>query len=253
MTELHSEQVFIPNFFTDKARSLRIKIMCDLFNDIAQQHTIRLKTDVDTINPKGQTWMLRQLHIVIKRMPLRWETVKLDTWCAKINGLLVERDYRFSLNGDVLAEANSKWMYIDLKERRPLRPTEQMYECAERSEEKEWQYPSLFSRKESKGDFSEITSWNVSDLFTATYSEIDFNVHVTQSSYIQWMMNVLPFDFLDKHKLKEIETIYAHEIKPDRKAKVLWHLQDDNTITFLIKSEDEQTLHCWGRCLMVNC
>ncbi|MDR0763746.1 MAG: acyl-ACP thioesterase [Bacteroidales bacterium] len=252
MTEKYTEQVFIPNFFTDKAKCLRIKTVCDLFNDIAQQHTIRLGTDVDTINPLGFTWMLRQLHIAVQDMPKRWQTVTLDTWCAKINGLLVERDYRFSLAGVPLVSANSKWMYIDFKERRPLRPTELMYNCAALNEEKEWQYPSLFSRKESKGDFSEMLAdsslqWHLSDIFTANYNDIDFNGHVTQSSYVQWMMNVLSFEFFDTHKLKEIETIYAHEIMPSGKAIVQWNMSKGDIATFLIKSENGNTLHCWGR------
>jgi acyl-ACP thioesterase len=249
MTEKYTEQVFIPNFFTDKAKRLRIKTACDLFNDIAQQHTIRLGTDVDTINPLGFTWMLRQLHIVINQTPERWQKVTLNTWCAKINGLLVERDYNFcNSNNMPIVEANSKWMYIDLKERRPLRPTELMYECAARNEEKEFAFPSLFSRKESKGDFSEsVDNWNISDVFTASYSDIDFNGHVTQSSYVWWMMNALPFDFLDTHELKEFETIYAHEIMPDGKAIVQWNLSNNGVVTFLIKSRDSDTLHCWGR------
>ncbi|MDR1739703.1 MAG: acyl-ACP thioesterase [Bacteroidales bacterium] len=248
MTELHSEQVFIPNFFTDKEKRLRIKTMCDLFNDIAQQHTIKLGTDVDTINPLGFTWMLRQLHIKIHNTPKRWQTVKLETWCSEINGLLIERDYRISLQENTLVEANSKWMYIDFEQRRPLRPTEFMYKCAEQNEEKKWVESSLFSRKELKGDFSEMNAlWHKSDVFTATYNDIDFNGHVTQASYVQWMMNSLSYDFLNTHELKEIETIYAHEVMPDGKAYIEWHETENNTITFLIKSETGETLHCWGR------
>ena len=145
-------------------------------------------------------------------------------------------------------------MYIDFKERRPLRPTEMMYKCAERNEEKEFTYPSLFSRKESKGDFSELVDepngsniWRKSDIFSTSYNDIDFNGHVTQSSYVQWMMNALSYDFLNNHELKEIETIYAHEIMPDGKAYVEWYMTEKGIVTMLVKSEDGSMLHCWGR------
>ena len=123
----YTEQIKIYNHYTNYKGRLFIKTLCDLFNDVAEVQTEMLGVDVDTLNKQGQTWMLHRLHIQVFKMPHKEEEVVVETWPSGVERLFALRDYRMMRrDGEVLVNATSEWMLIDLKRRRPLRQTDKV-------------------------------------------------------------------------------------------------------------------------------
>ncbi|MEG1499400.1 MAG: thioesterase [Bacteroidales bacterium] len=263
MYEKHGEEIRIYNHYTNSKERLHIKTLCDLFNDMAEVHTKQLGVDVATLNKKGQTWMLRQIHIRLIDMPKKEERVWFETWASGIHGLFINRDYRVlskrkEKNGMVMrdvmrAYAHTEWMVIDIARRRPERPMELLKVQAEWCKEKIEDMPSLFTRLEAKGDFSGLQGeWSDPCFCKANFDDIDFNGHVTQSSYVQWLMDGLSFGFMRGHELIEIEVVYENEIQPESAVKVFCLEQASSlagqcVITHLVKDKTEKILHSFGR------
>jgi len=83
--------------------------------------------------------------------------------------------------------------------------------------------------------------------FNATYDNIDINKHVTQASYMKWSVYALPFDFFMHNNLKEVESVYMHEIKPDSKLKSGYKITNKGLrVEVLHKLTDEtgKIVHC---------
>lgn len=227
------------NHYTDRNHDLRVRTLCDLFNDMAELHTFQQEADVASLNKVGLTWMLRRIHLFMPDMP-RWEEkVVVETWNPSFDGLLVPRVYKVSdcgpeqekiysggpdvripVCGKLRAFAHTDWMLINLSGRRPERPTSLMRDRVGHYGEELPFTPSLLNRSERKEGLVPEGRILSSSVFPARYSDIDFNGHVTQSSYIQWMTDVHGFDFQEKARLLELEVLYAHELRPGSRVRV---------------------------------
>lgn len=250
MIEKYKEEIKIYDHYTDHSGKLFIKIFCDLCNDIAEGQTRMLGVDVDSLNEIGRTWMLHRLHIRINRMPERGDKVCLETWPSGIESLFALRDYRLlDEEGNVLVNAVSKWMLIDLEKRRPLRQTPHIVEMSTSHHIEKIKLDSILNEKEVKPDMTEGRQ------FTATFDNIDFNGHVTQASYMRWITNALPFDFLKNYRLAEVEVVYEHEIMPDSVVDALYshHSLDGGvTVEHVLRNSQTGQRHCVAKSLWVS-
>ncbi|MDE7101925.1 MAG: hypothetical protein K2O37_03945, partial [Bacteroidales bacterium] len=174
----------------------------------------------------------------------------------KVSGVSEEQDlYTHSPNstevarGRLYAFAITDWMIINLKSRRPERPFPQMYEITGLHDEPLPFTPSLFSRAEGKTGIALTGEPLWQKVFQTRYADIDFNQHVTQSVYIQWMQETHPMTFLQTHRLRELEILYAHEIKPESEIRVEVRQETDDRYAYRIASLDGTVSHAWGRCV----
>lgn len=238
----YSEKIKIYNHYTNYKGRLFIKTLCDLFNDVAEGQTKLLGVDVDTLNKAGLTWMLHRLHIEIHKMPHHDEEVVLETWPSGIDRLFALRDYRMLReNGEEIVRATSEWMTVDLNRRRPIRQSAKVVEMSTSHQIEKLSLTHLMNEKEKRTDFQEYRQ------FTATFDNIDFNGHVTQASYMRWITNSLPFDFLKNHILTEVEIVYEHEIMPDSLINSYYHLssEGDRVIVYhQVKDLSGERVHC---------
>lgn len=245
MVTKYVEKVKIFNHYTNYKGRLFVKTLCDLFNDVAEVQTEQYGVDVATLNAQGMTWMLHRLHICLHKMPLQNEEVYIETWPSGIDRFFALRDYRMIReNGEELVRATSEWMYIDMKRRRPMRLPENVIQMSTEHGIPRLQLDSILNEKEfdmcSLGERS----------FTATFDNIDFNGHVTQASYMRWITNSLPFEFLKEHVLVDVEVIYAHEIMPDSSVHSVYSMSEEEglvTVSHQLKDEADQLTHCIAR------
>ncbi len=268
----YGESVRIYNHYTDIRNRLRVRTLCDLLNDVAEMHTIEQKADVATLNKDGFTWMLRRIHLFMPDMPRQEEHVWIETWNPRFSGLLVPRVYKVSspenpeeknyrseygerpLNGRLRAFAYTDWMMVNLRAMRPERPTERMVSISGLYEEALPFGPSLLNRAEQKAGLVPDASWSRPVEYKASYSDIDFNGHLTQSSYIQRMIDAHDFAFTSRYRMTEIEVVYARELKPDAcfVVRFLSEPMENGQIRVtyaVLGAEDPSCLHVWGRAL----
>ncbi|MEG0796092.1 MAG: thioesterase [Odoribacter sp.] len=242
MVTKYVEKIKIFNHYTNYKGRLFAKVLCDLFNDAAEVQTEEYGVDVDTLNAQGMTWMLHRLHIHLFKMPHKNEEVLIETWPSGIDRFFALRDYRLVReNGEELVRATSEWMYIDMKRRRPLRLPENVIAMSTGHHIEKLELDSILNEKDFGGEMQ------VSRDFTATFDNIDFNGHVTQASYMRWITNSLPFEFLKTYVLLDVEVIYAHEIMPDSTIHSAYRMEEkENVVTVFhqVKNESGELNHC---------
>ncbi|MBP5365950.1 MAG: acyl-ACP thioesterase [Bacteroidales bacterium] len=222
------------------------RLLCDIFSDIAQCHTINLGIDVATLKKQGLTWMLHRMHIIINRMPHLGERVEILTHPAGVNRLFALRCYRVAVadTREELIKANSDWMIIDIERRRPVRPIERLIEINKTLSMPDDMPHNYIENKHLPADMVETRR------FCATFDNIDFNGHVTQASYIQMITNSLDFGFLTANNLCEAEIVYEHEIMPDSTVVAFLKTEDVDGQTVIwhkLMSPDGAVEHCFAR------
>ncbi|MCL1812777.1 MAG: thioesterase [Treponema sp.] len=208
----------------DQSDSLTIASTFDLFQEAAINHAEILGVGREEMKQSGNVWILSRLSVFMACRPLFKEKIITRTWPRSTNKLFAIRDYDIHYSADisgrengpcsdnVLVRGRSAWLVVDIEKRRPLRP--QM--AAEKLPPNEGinalpgenlqgndPPPSLVTR-----DFSATEPI----LRRACYSDIDYNGHVNNTRYIQWIQDLLDPEILNHAKQIRLDINYLAEV-----------------------------------------
>jgi acyl-CoA thioester hydrolase len=74
----------------------------------------------------GAAWVVRSHFIEYLRPAFAGDQIEIFTWAASLALREVVRKYSFLRAGQVLARAETKWVYVDIKSGRPKRIPEEL-------------------------------------------------------------------------------------------------------------------------------
>ena len=113
------------------------------------------------------------------------EEIQIETWPTGFEKMCGTRNFRMrTKDGEVLAYANSIWVYMDIRKGRPARPDAQ--EIAAYGEEE----PLKMEYAPRKIALPQETV--LKESFPVRRSQIDTNEHVNNCQYIQMALEVMP-------------------------------------------------------------
>ena len=98
--------------------------LINYFQDCSTFHSEDLGLGIEYMRPKGQAWILSSWQIVIKRFPKLLEEIETGTWAYDFKGFYGMRNYAMKdAAGEMIAWANSLWIFMDVNTGRPIRIT----------------------------------------------------------------------------------------------------------------------------------
>ncbi len=171
-------------------RQVTLPAVCDRLQEIAGVHAQQLGVGIQSLQAQGATWFLTELRIRINRLPRYQEPVQLTTWPSGARGKLIAvRDFVLTTpTGEVLLEATSEWVMIDIASHKLMRLTDPVKALASETGYRltitstQWPKPTL-----TLEPCLEMTS-------QVRRSEIDENQHVNNCHYSQWAFETIPLD-----------------------------------------------------------
>ena len=176
---------------------------CNYLQEIAGEHANRLGLGIHTLQNENLTWMLGHLHLIIHRYAAWQEKVHVRTWPAGMRGkLTAQRDF-LATGGDgkPLLQGVSEWLYVDLTTHRPVRLPEEFVALAPEGTPRSG-VPEL------EGKIPDIEQAEWSCALTVRRSDHDFNNHVNNVHYIEWGLECLPEDLLQKQQVKRLDITF---------------------------------------------
>jgi acyl-ACP thioesterase len=162
----------------------------------------------------GQVWVLSRLSVVVDRRPGYCETVTVRTWPRGGEKLFAIRDFDIRDKDDIpVVAARSGWLIVDLEKRRPVRPQFVMDNLPqnEGTNALDWGPLSLTERPNLQ---------KVSER-KALYTDVDYNGHVNNVRYIQWIEDTLPPHLLETANRIRVDINYLNEILSDEVTEIL--------------------------------
>ncbi len=171
--------------------------------DAAAGHATALDMATEQLRRQGQTWMLSRMIVEIDRAPLLGESFVVETWpSTKLRGVRAVRDFAMTTpQGETLARASSLWVIVDLNTRRPLRVPDEIVQLRT---DPGYLIPSFRD--------AIPVSIETTRTFQAEWSDADQNEHVNNVSYVRWVIDAHPRNFLETHELHSIELHYLREL-----------------------------------------
>jgi acyl-ACP thioesterase len=198
----------------DRSDRLTLAATFDFFQEAAINHAEALGVGRDAMVKTGQLWVLSRLSVIWDRRP-RWrDPVTVRSWPRGWEKLFALRDYDIrDAAGVPVVRGRSCWIILDMEKRRPLRPQAVMETLPinEGLNAMDGVPPSL----ESRGDALRVGERR------ARYSDVDYNGHVNNARYVQWIQDLLDMETLENWGRARLDINYLGEVKPGQTVE-LW-------------------------------
>lgn len=203
--EIWHEAFTVRSFDVDRRGVLSPVGLLAWMLDAAGRHAVQLGWGIHELQSRGMTWMLSRLRLVVAAFPTWGDTVTVRTWPAGVDRLFAMRELRLlGDRGDVLAQATSAWLLLDLGTRRPLRPGPELASLVE---------ATARPREERAVEpLPELTAATSGAIFQARVFDLDVNGHATAVTLARWVLESLPASTLLERNLQSLDLDFRAEV-----------------------------------------
>lgn len=168
----------------DTEKKITLPGIINYFQDCSTAQSESLGLGIDYMKEQRRAWILSSWQVVVDRYPELGEKTRIGTWATGFKGIYGTRNFCMKTkNGEMLAHANSIWVFVDVESGRPTRPKEADIRAYGNEPGLMMEYaPRKIKRPESAVAV---------DTFPVRKYHIDTNAHVNNCQYVQMALEVL--------------------------------------------------------------
>jgi len=173
----------------DSNGTMDLTSVINYFQDCSTFHSEDVNQGLSHLQKVNRIWLLNSWQIIIHRFASLGENITIGTWPYAFNGFYGYRNFIMKdANDEVLAVANSVWIYMDSLSYRPVRILPENLSGYETEPPYEMDYTAR------KIDVPlELIDFSP---FPVVKSNIDSNNHVNNGQYIKMAEEYLPENFI---------------------------------------------------------
>ena len=203
----------------DKSDTMTLDAVFNFFQEAAISHAENLGVGREAMARTNQVWILSRMSAVVNRRPQYGETVIVRTWPRGGEKLFALRDFDMrDANDNPAVQARSCWLIIDMEKRRPLRPQSIMDNLPQNEGQDALSAAVNLKECQSLQKIAERQ---------ALYTDVDYNGHVNNVSYIRWIEDAIDPALLEQAARLRLDINYLNEILPDEITEI-WSAQIKN-------------------------
>lgn len=208
MMQLQFEESFtVRAYSVDANKCIQVPELMRLMHETAMQHVLQLELSVWDLEPLQLAWVLTQINVKIHKLPQLGERISVVTHPSGFERIRTYRDYRvYNEEGELLASAVSVWFLMDTRSRRlasvPPKIKERIVSILS-------QLDDFLPKPETRPQ--PLVSPSHERHYQVGYHELDFNNHLNNIYYAQWLLDAIPGAFQQKHLLEELTIFYKSE------------------------------------------
>ncbi|MDR0706720.1 MAG: acyl-ACP thioesterase [Treponema sp.] len=213
MADIGMQEISVGFGDIDTSDRLTLARTFDYFQEAAINHAEELGVGRAALAQSRQAWILSRIGALIEKRPQFREKIIVRSWPRSWEKLFAKRDYDIrDAAGNVLVRGRSGWLVVDIETHRPLRPQPIV---------------ETLPKNEGCDALNEIASLAVRENLTlagertSCYSDIDYNGHVNNARYVQWIQDVTDPDLLVKADSMRLDINYISEAKLNETVE-LW-------------------------------
>jgi acyl-ACP thioesterase len=194
----HRDSYTIASYHADFKHSMSAVALFCFLQESAWKHAQSKGFGWEHLAQKNWFWVLAKVEAHLFYIPRWTEDIRLVTWSKEPELLTAYRDFKlYDANNRHIVSATSSWHILNMDTKKPVLITDFKD-----------QFPSLPNDHAIEQKPEKIQLPSAIDMETDTFlvvsSDIDMNQHVNNTKYIQWAMDVLPFEFQQTHRIERI-------------------------------------------------
>jgi len=199
----------------DRSDTMTLDAVFNVFQELAVSHAENLGVGREAMAQTGQAWILSRMSVQVDRRPRYGETLTVRSWPRNWEKLFALRDFDVLDSGNVpVIRARSCWIILDMEKRRPLRPHAVM-EGIHLNE-------GMDAMPFVPAGLEERRSLQKAAEHRAVYTDVDYNGHVNNISYIRWIENAVEPALLERAKRSRLDVNYMNEVLPGETVNLLY-------------------------------
>ncbi len=217
---------------------LHIASMMRCFEEMALLQSEAGNVGLDYYHKHHVAWVLRSFDIRIDRMPVYPGMFHLRTLPISVYRFMGYRRFWVYLpDGSIGVEADSAWVFIDTRTKRPLRVSDDMKQA--------YGHAGAPEQRLDMDDIPILEREDIRQSFGVRRSDIDVNRHVNNVSYVNWTLETLPEDIHSGHSLKRLRIDFLQEMHYGETADVCIQLDKiENQLRCLVTIKGDEKERC---------
>jgi medium-chain acyl-[acyl-carrier-protein] hydrolase len=202
----YSGVFIIRTYEIDNQKRATIPAIVKLMHEAAMQNVIHLKLSVWDLESHQISWVLMRKWLEIYRMPKLGEQITIHTYPAGFERMFTFRDYKmYDEDGLLIAASSSTWLLMDTQSRKMTGMPPFILEVQD-------QVPADYDYLPHPGNKLRVSDQlALSKDFVVGWHDLDFNQHLNNTYYTQWMLEVLGPDVLQEKQLQRLDIQYRAE------------------------------------------
>ncbi|MBD1397281.1 acyl-ACP thioesterase [Pontibacter sp. JH31] len=189
---------------TDQNGQATLPALVGYMQEAAWDNTATMGISMYELLERDLTWVLQRMRVEMFRYPRHREKIVVETWASGRERVFLHRDFRvYGADRELLGQATSVWLVMDVVKRQLV----SVPDFITAVEVVPGQEPLPFA----KGKLPQLEEVRYEQRMPVRWHDIDLNRHVTNTRYLQWVLETLPPEILEKQQLKEIDIIFNAE------------------------------------------
>lgn len=223
----YTTSYIVQTYDINKRRRMTVAALVKLMQEAAMQNVMQIKLSLWDLEKQHISWVLLRKNLRINRLPNIGERLKVCTYPVGFEKVFTFRDYKvFDEKGELIAYSSSSWLLLDTRTRRMSRIPQFILDYEKDLPPKsEW-----LPRPASK--IPVLKNAGFEKKFRVNWHDLDFNGHLNNVYYLQWMLETVPDKLLESGTLKAFDIQY--------KLEGMWK---DSVISFSEKTGPAEYLH----------
>ena len=220
------EPIFVQNFeINDSAvdRYGRLKPSMILFyaQEVAGQHCNLLSVDYNTLAERRMFWAVIRHRVQITRLPQRGETIRVETWPMPTTRVAYPRSVvAYDENGEECFRSISLWVLMDLDTRNMILPGKSGISVVGTLRGTELAPPNSLVPKDLHSHRER----------SVCFTDLDRNGHMNNTRYLDWISDLLPSAFHERHGMKEFTVCYLCEAREGQTLDLHWDFLEEGIL-----------------------
>lgn len=217
MEPLYKQQFTVSDIHLDRFGRLKPSVLLYFAQEVAGAHAALLGAGWEALSQKNLFWAVIRHRVQVTRLPVRGETVTVETWPMPATRVAYPRSViAYDENGNELFRSISLWVLMDTDTRAMVLPGKSGVIVPGSLRGTELAPP---------GSIVPIPLAH-SMLRTVGYTELDRNGHMNNTRYLDWVDDLLPSAFHEAHPIREFTICYLSEAREAQQLCLNWELRD---------------------------
>ncbi|KXT79015.1 acyl-ACP thioesterase domain-containing protein [Streptococcus sp. DD13] len=203
---IYKEEFTIPYSMSDVNHLANLPALLGECISVSGRQSIALDNSDDWVFENyGLVWIITDHDIQVNHLPRLYETVVIETEALAYNKFFCYRAFRvLDQEGQLLVDICSSFALLDWESRKVHPVLPEIVAC----------YQADFEKKLRRGPKYSTLDHFASEDYRVRFYDIDMNGHVNNGRYIEWVYEVMGFDFLSHHIPKRLQLKYSKEVSP---------------------------------------
>jgi medium-chain acyl-[acyl-carrier-protein] hydrolase len=220
LKRIYEKKLSVPFYDADYLHRMKVSAILKEFSQLAGEDYIDRGMSHQFLSEHGGVFLVSRVAVRIVRYPTHGQRVTVSTWEPERRGPLFIRAYAMTDEaGNLLAEGESGWLYVEINTRKIVRPRDFPWLCptVERATD-------IHIAKLKSADGVQAAEHPV------TYSDMDANGHLYNATYGDIITNTLSREEYER----DIDEIYINYVREAKYGDVLHIFREDGADGILL-------------------